>query len=66
MTASTIYALLRNRYKLEDARVNRDKEQRRQAQSQRKADRQERVDEIRKKYGLYQHEPSYKKLQEME
>lgn len=58
--------LFHNRYKLEDARLSRDKERRKAAQSQKKADRQERVDEIRKKYGLYQHEPTYKKLQEIE
>ena len=54
------------RYRLEDARLTREKERRKATQAQRKADRQDRTDEIRKKYGLYQHEPSYKKLQEME
>lgn len=54
------------RYRLEDAKRNKEKDRRKASQAQRKAERQERADEIRKKYGLYQHEPSYKKLQEME
>ena len=54
------------KYRLEDAKLNKEKDRRKTAQSLKKADRQEKVDEIRKKYGLYQHEPSYQKMQDME
>eukprot|EP00112_Aurelia_sp_Birch-Aquarium-sp1_P011794 Seg2480.4 transcript_id=Seg2480.4/GoldUCD/mRNA.D3Y31 product="Pituitary tumor-transforming gene 1 protein-interacting protein" protein_id=Seg2480.4/GoldUCD/D3Y31 len=54
------------KYRLEDARLQKDKDRRKAGQAQKKADRQEKVDEIRKKYGLYQHEPSYQKMQEIE
>eukprot|EP00794_Sanderia_malayensis_P006338 gene6338-7064_t len=54
------------KYKLETARLNKDKERRKAAQSQKKSDRAKKADEVRKKYGLYQHESSYQKLQDMD
>ena len=54
------------KYRLEDSRRKSEKERRNQMHAQRKQDRQAKVDKIRQKYGLYQQEPSYQKLQDTE